>query len=593
MKRIIALYLSFCFCLGISHAMETELHPLPHQVETDGKSIPLPASFRLIGTDELAPNTLRALLNCVDDQIAAEGMSLRVGIRGSKHVRKYHKQIPQHPEGYYLSITENEIVVAGYDNRGLYYSIRTLKQWLEQSQAQGRLTEVVITDWPDIATRGVVEGFYGQPWSHEARKGILDFCSEQKLNTYIYGPKNDRYHSSPHWRQPYPAKEAEQLRELVAYAHEREVDFVWAIHPGRDIKWTTEDRDKLVDKLESMYHLGVRAFAVFFDDIKGAGTDASKQVELMNYLDSCFVQTKPDVAPLIICPTEYNRSRWKPETNYLKTLGNRLSSNIHIMWTGDRALSDITADNLMWVQTLLKRKPYIWWNFPVTDFSNDRLLMGKVYGIDSCIRTEVSAFVSNPMEYAEASKLALFGVADYTWNINAYQAEASWEEGIRHLLPDAAEALACFCRHSSATGVEHFPREESTCIRASAERFLHQFEETRDWQAEDMKALQNEFERMESAADELKVSKSNPALIEEITPWITAMGLWARMGQEALGLAEAVKARDKAAYQRRLAHLQVLQRRIEQNDSETAAGAASIGTAVIQPLIKTIMQTDY
>ena len=135
-----------------------------------------------------------------------------------------------------------------------------------------------------------------------------------------------------------------------------------------------------------------------------------------------------------------------------------MDANIHIMWTGDRALSDITADNLTWVQTILKRRPYIWWNFPVTDFSNDRILMGKVIGITPAIRTDASAFVSNPMEYAEASKLALFSVANYTWNINAYDAEASWQEGIRSLLPDAAEAFACFCRHSSATGEAHFPR---------------------------------------------------------------------------------------------------------------------------------------
>ena len=51
---------------------------------------------------------------------------------------------------------------------------------------------------------GVVEGFYGTPWSHEARLRQLRFYGENKLNTYIYGSKDDLFHSSPNWREPYP-----------------------------------------------------------------------------------------------------------------------------------------------------------------------------------------------------------------------------------------------------------------------------------------------------------------------------------------------------------------------------------------------------
>lgn len=101
------------------------------------------------------------------------------------------------------------------------------------------------------------------------------------MNTYIYGPKDDPYHSSPHWRLPYPEKEALQLQELVKTAQENEVDFVWAIHPGKDIRWNREDRELLIAKFEKMYQLGIRSFAVFFDDISGEGTNPQKQAELL------------------------------------------------------------------------------------------------------------------------------------------------------------------------------------------------------------------------------------------------------------------------------------------------------------------------
>ena len=591
MNRLLLFIFSLCIGFGLSEAAIPQLSPRSQKVKENGKVFPVPSSFHPIGTDELSPNTLRLLLRCVDDHADRNGFPLRVGIRGDESVRKYKKMIPERCEGYYLAVNASEIVVAGNDRRGLYYGLRTLEQLFVQASKNDSLPEVEITDWPDVAVRGVVEGFYGTPWSHEARMSLIDFCSDHKLNTYIYGPKNDRYHRA-RWRQPYPEAEARQLQSLVARAREKEVDFVWAVHPGDDIKWNEEDRGKLVDKLESMYQLGVRAFAVFFDDI-GKGKNAAEQADLLNYINRNFVQAKGDVRPLIMCPSDYNRSRWHPETAYLETLGDKLDANIHIMWTGDRALSDITADNLTWVQTILKRRPYIWWNFPVTDFSNDRILMGKVIGITPTIRTDASAFVSNPMEYAEASKLALFSVANYTWNINAYDAEASWQEGIRSLLPDAAEAFACFCRHSSATGEAHFPKAESECIRPAADRFVKQYTQSGNWQAEDMQTLKDEFDRMVLAAGELKLAKSNPALTREIAPWITAFGLWAQMGQEALALAEVAKAQEHEQSVRILKRMHVLQRLIEQNDRSTAAGAASLGTAVIQPLIKHIMETKF
>lgn len=562
------------------------LNPQPQLLKESDQTIEKPTVFNVIGLEDLSSNTLRALLCCIDDRTGRDGFPLRVGIRGDESVRKYKKMIPERREGYYLAVSDREIVVAGNDRRGLYYGLRTLEQLLEQAGENGSLPEVEIADWPDVAVRGVVEGFYGQPWSHEARMSLIDFYSDHKLNTYIYGPKNDRYHRA-RWRQLYPEAEARQLQSLVARAREKEVDFVWAVHPGDDIKWNEEDRDKLVAKLESMYQLGVRAFAVFFDDI-GKGKNAAEQADLLNYINRNFIQAKGDVQPLIMCPSDYNRSRWHPETAYLETLGDKLDANIHIMWTGDRALSDITADNLTWVQTIIKRKPYIWWNFPVTDFSNDRILMGEVFGIDPSIRTEVSAFISNPMEYAEASKLALFSVANYTWNINAYDAKASWLEGIRSLLPDAAEAFACFCRHSSATGTDHFPRPESECISRAADRIVKQYTQSGNWQAEDMQTLKDEFDRMVLAAGELKLAKSNPALTREIAPWITAFGLWAQMGQEVLALTEAATENAPKAFDYALKRIGLLKQLLEKNNQETRP--ASIGTAVIQPFVRTVSE---
>ncbi|MBJ7883138.1 beta-N-acetylglucosaminidase domain-containing protein, partial [Gelidibacter salicanalis] len=72
----------------------------------------------------------------------------------------------------------------------------------------------------------------------------------------------DPYHSSPNWRKPYPGDEAAQLKKLIDKAEMNHVDFVWAVHPGKDIKWNDEDRAVLLHKFELMYDLGIRSYAV-------------------------------------------------------------------------------------------------------------------------------------------------------------------------------------------------------------------------------------------------------------------------------------------------------------------------------------------
>ena len=87
------------------------------------------------------------------------------------------------------------------------------------------------------------------------------------------------------------------------------------------------------------------------------------------------------------------------------------------MWTGNRVIACIDKESMDFINPLLKRKAYIWWNFPVSDYVRDHLLMGPVYGNGLDIKDDMSAFVSNPMERAEASKIALYSVADYAWNL--------------------------------------------------------------------------------------------------------------------------------------------------------------------------------
>ncbi len=489
------------------------VNPVPQSVQTEGALTDAPKAWAVKYSAAVASLPAAAALKASGIATDARApFTLSLSLASEKGGKKAAAALKGHAEGYVLTITDKGASIVGADERGLFYGVQTLLS----SMKEGKLEKAVVTDYPDVSWRGTVEGFYGQPWSHTDRLEQLDFYGRNKMNVYIYGPKDDPYHRD-HWRVPYPEKEAKQLSELVERAKQNEVSFYWAIHPGVDIKWTTEDRDALVSKLEQMYALGVRAFAVFFDDIWGEGTRADKQAELLNYVDNNFIQKKHDVAPLIMCPTEYNRSWANDEKGYLRTLGSQMNQGIEIMWTGNTVVHCIERPDLEWVNSRIARKAYIWWNYPVSDFVRDRMLLGPVYGNGLDIADAVSGFVSNPMQYAEASKVALSPIADYTWNMKAYDSEASWLKGTADLLPENADALRTFARSNSDLGPNGhgFRREEMPELKAVNDRF-----KAGQFAPQDMLTVIQEAQNLGVSADILLADKTNPRLIAELRPWL-------------------------------------------------------------------------
>lgn len=577
---------------GTVNAQEIHLQPQPQQVTQRGKIIRLPDAYKLSGEKEADKEAVQLLRTLLPNQQKSKGFRIYIGEKGDKSVAHYARLIPDRAEGYYLLADEDKLVIAGNDERGTYYGIQTLSQLIKNNQ----LPAIEIVDYPDIRFRGVVEGFYGTPWSYDDRISQLRFYGKNKLNTYIYGPKDDPFHSSPNWRLPYPEKEAAQLSSLVKEAHANNVDFVWAIHPGQDIKWNDNDRNLVLHKFEMMYQLGVRSFAVFFDDISGEGTNPGKQAGLLNYIDENFVKVKPDVTPLIMCPTEYNKSWSDPAKGYLTTLGDKLNPSIHIMWTGDRVISDITREGLDWINTRIKRPAYIWWNFPVSDYVRDHLLMGPSYGIDTTVKNEMSGFVTNPMERAEASKIAIYSVADYAWNLEGYDSNEAWENALKDIMPNSTDAFRIFASHNSDLGKNGhgYRRDESVEIKPVAVRFLNDYKQG-SYKEEDYNTLNREFNNIQKASDALLASNDNRALIEEIAPWINQFKVLGETGCDVLNMVVAYQTKDTVAFVK--LYNQVKEKKeksfeIDQtyNQNPYQPGVKT-ATLVLQPLIDTVFVT--
>lgn len=445
------------------------------------------------------------------------------------------KDVPHVEGAYTLSINKKGVHIAALDSRGVFYAIKTLQQLMESTACQGgkTLPYLQIADYPTFAYRGVVEGFYGTPWSHKVRLSLIDFYGKYKMNTYIYGPKDDAYHSSPNWRKPYPAEQQKQITELVKACQRNRVDFVWAIHPGKDIRWNEEDYHNLVHKFDLMYQLGVRSFAIFFDDISGEGTNPMKQVELLNRLTREFVKQKGDVSPLIVCPTDYTKLWANPsEKGALSIYGKALDTSIKVFWTGDVVCSDVTRSTLNWVNKRIQRPAFFWWNYAVTDYVRYIVLQGPVYGLDTSLTSkEMCGLVSNPMEHGEASKLSLYSVADYTWNAKAYNAMDSWERGLQVMAPHSYEAYRTFAIHSADTETG-YRRDESW------ETDTFRFD---NYTPNQFKKLYDEFAAIEQVPEKMLKAQDNPELLKELKPWLIEFGKLGTRGKRTLDLMQMFK----------------------------------------------------
>ncbi|MFD0616168.1 beta-N-acetylglucosaminidase domain-containing protein [Paenibacillus sp. GCM10027629] len=473
-------------------------------------------------------------------------------------------------EGYVLKTSEADLVIAimGADNSGAFYGVTTLDQILEQ--ADGVLTDVLIEDYADIKFRGFIEGFYGTPWSHENRKDLMAFGGDFKMNSYLYGPKNDPYHAAQ-WKDPYPADKLAELKELVDKGLATNVEFVWAAHVGGKINLGSEaDIQALKNKFDQMYGIGVRQFAIFFDD---SATNNDQLVSFITRMDSEYIKPKGDIKPIIFCPQYYRKDSGSQSTiNYLQNIS-KFPKDVQIMWTGDNVVSPIKQSVVDWVTQYIDRPVYIWWNYPVNDLGRAGYVhMGPSKGLNAGVKN-ISGFASNPMNQAQASKVSLFSVADYTWNTDEYDYEQNWQDSFNYIIrdnPKAAGALRIFSQNASH-GLNPFDAGESLYLLPQMNAIKQAFAGGEDI-SESGASLVRAFEEIIGAVDTLKAYTGTHGISGELMPWLDKMRKIAQASRNAVQqLVEMrkISTDDPASIQ---AAMQLLSERREELKTAVSAG---------------------
>lgn len=492
------------FFVSASAQKSYTIHPVPQEQIAGEGSVNFTSEVNVVaekGIDEVTRNRLVQVLKdhnltAVFNKSTKKNMSnILLGVNNSrktadKAIKKLglNREVFNLPkyDKHILSLTNQQeqaqLVIVGENTDAVFFGLASLEQMLDRGT--NNLPCVTLYDYADIKSRGVIEGYYGVPYSASVTKDLLKFMMRHKMNSYMYGAKSDTYHSK-NWKDAYPKTitpeqerlgflTQEQMRAINKVSRDTKVNFIWAIHPGR--AFTGKDEkviDQIMNKFQMMHELGVRQFAVFVDDI-GVPRDlptiqltAARLTTLQNRIDKQWNgrSSRPSdrVKGLHFVPQLYAYSWQTPDkvTTFFSALG-KTPDKVQVYVTGANVWSTPNVHDLEVIKKDLRRDVAWWWNYPCNDNMDNCIFPNSMYknfqdmsAIDSNARlpkelTGCISLLSNPMQQGEIAKIPLFSVADYAWNNSGFDNDISWLAAIKAIAPKGMEKqMRLVCQFSS------------------------------------------------------------------------------------------------------------------------------------------------
>jgi len=289
------------------------------------------------------------------------------------------------------------------------------------------------------AALGIIEGYYGAPWSWDARADTISFLAPHGYRFYFYAPKADLF-LRERWQEDHPPETADRLRALALHCRESGVRFGVGLSPFEIYRdFGRSARAALARKLSFFAELGIDDLAVLFDDMKGDDPDlAGKQVDIVHW-----IAERATADNIVVCPTYYSddplldRIFGPRPQNYLEEFGVRLDPSIDIFWTGEEIVARaFSAGHVDRVASLIGRKPFLWDNYPVNDGKrmSQFLHLRAFTGRPARIADRIAAHAVNPALQPVLTRIPALTLAQSYALGDAYEYGRAFE--------DAATAVA-------------------------------------------------------------------------------------------------------------------------------------------------------
>lgn len=327
---------------------------------------------------------------------------------------------------------------------------------------------------------GIIEGYFGTPWTWRARKKIVSALSDSGYGFFIYAPKADQ-HLRKKWMAPYPRRKTEQMRNFVDHCKKQGVQPGIGLSPYEAYLDFNDDKKRaLKARIDLFNEMGIERLAILFDDMKGDLPDlAARQAEIMD-----FVRQHSNAPHLMICPSYYSDDPildkvfgQRPD-NYLEDLGRMLDPAIDIFWTGEKVCSaSYSPAHLKNTAQKLGRKPFIWDNYPVNDGPkmSNFLHIRAFNNSASALQKNTTGHAVNPALQPVLTMIPALTLADFYNEGDKGSAGAAFEKAVRNVTrnPDLAELILRDTALFQDTGVSNLSPAKKSKLRAEYTKFDH------------------------------------------------------------------------------------------------------------------------
>ena len=248
---------------------------------------------------------------------------------------------------------------------------------------------------------GIIEGYFGRPWSFADRTAVMRTLGPHGYGFFHYAPKGDEF-LRRRWREEHPAETRDALAAFAAACRAAGVRFGVGLSPFEVYRNFDDDaRAALRTRIAQLDALGLDDLAILFDDMRGDIPDlADRQATIIAFVAECTRASR-----LIMCPSYYtddcilDRAFGIRPPDYLQQLGRLLDPAVQIFWTGEEVCArDFSPGHLQDVAHRLRRKPFLWDNYPVNDGPRmSRFLHVRGFtGRPASIAPHVAAHAINP-----------------------------------------------------------------------------------------------------------------------------------------------------------------------------------------------------
>lgn len=293
---------------------------------------------------------------------------------------------------------------------------------------------------------GLIEGYYGAPWSWKAREQTIATLQKHGYTFFIYAPKADAF-LRKRWREPHPVETANALRVLATRCKAMGVRFGVGLSPYELYRdFNAEAQAHLAAKLAEFDSWGIEDLAILFDDMRGDLPNlAATQADILHW-----VKARTKATRLIVCPSYYtddpvlDRFFGKRPQNYLEDFGRLLDKSIEVFWTGEEVCSrEYSPGHLARVTQQLGRKPFLWDNYPVNDgqrisqFLHVRAFTGR----PASLAAHLSAHSVNPALQPALSCIPALTLAESYRVGDAYEYGRAFDHAAQALLGAEFAAL--------------------------------------------------------------------------------------------------------------------------------------------------------